>query len=74
MKTTTEKITDLKKQASDLKASTKASDKAQLKTINRKINALQSQKKNISTLSDLKMKNRSDIKEVADNQLKLNKN
>lgn len=67
-RTTAEKITTMKKQVSALKNSTKPKDVAKVKDLKKQINAFEARNKNVSVVTNNKMKNRADLKEIAGEQ------
>ena len=67
-KTITQKVTALKQQVAKLEAKGKASDKPKIKQLKQQINAIEKQKENRNALASMRMKNRADIKAVAEVQ------
>ena len=68
VRTTAEKITTLKKQVTALKSSKKPEDIAKVKNLKKQINAFEAKNKNIAVVTENKMKNRADLKEVVEEQ------
>jgi hypothetical protein len=66
IKTQSDKVVTLKKRVSELSSSSKASDKATVKSLKRQINALESSKSNANAVKSFKSKNSSDIKALAE--------
>jgi hypothetical protein len=67
-KTITQKVTALKQQVAKLEAKGKESDKPKIKQLKQQINAIEKQKENRNALASMRMKNRADIKAVAEVQ------
>jgi hypothetical protein len=67
-KTITQKVTALKQQVAKLEVKGKASDKPKIRQLKQQINAFEKQKENRNALASMKMKNRADIKAVAEVQ------
>lgn len=67
-RTITQKVTALKQQVAKLEAKGKASDKPKIKQLKQQINAIEKQKENRNVLASMRMKNRADIKAVAEVQ------